>query len=316
LYTLGGDVVLRIHFTADDLARTRMTAGLGPVAESIFALDLLAGQRSHLLHELRKHFQQKLGDRLAEMQQFSQEYQPIPDLLWMLNRRTGVDAAAGPAGGRSAQQVASTVFEFCRSVVLPSWGQLRDRLEIEREAQARIAISGGVEGLLGALHPRFYWNPPVLEIADAADRDIHLNGRGLLLSPAIFLQARRHALIEHEKESGMTAIAFSVGAAEVGVDGLNDSWDAGEQALSALVGTTRAAALRVLTESCTTSVLSERLGISLAGASKHATVLRKAGLITTARNRNTALHTLTSLGRALLHKQEGSLLVRSERFAS
>ncbi|MGI5506263.1 ArsR/SmtB family transcription factor [Lentzea sp. CA-135723] len=306
-------MVLRIHFTADDLARTRMTAGLGPVAESIFALDLLAGQRSHLVHELRKHFQQKLGDRLVEMQQFGQEYQPIPDLLWMLNRRTAADVAAG---GRGAQQIASTVFEFCRNAVLPSWGQLRDRLELEREVQARIAISSGVEGLLGSLHPRFYWNAPVLEIADAADRDIHLNGRGLLLSPAIFLQARRHALIENEKESGMTAIAFSVGAAEVGVDGLNDTWDAGEQALSALVGTTRAAALRVLTESCTTSVLSERLGISLAGASKHATVLRKAGLITTARNRNTALHTLTSLGQALLRKREGLPLMRSERFAS
>lgn len=290
-----------------------MTAGLGPVSESIFALDLLSGQRGHLVHELRKHFQRKLGDKLADMQQFSQEYQPIPELLWMLNRRS---PATAPAGDRNAQQVASTVFEFCRSVVLPSWGQLRDRLEVEREAQARIAISGGVEGLLGALHPRFYWNPPVLEIADAADRDIHLGGRGLLLSPAIFLQARRHALIENEKESGMTTLAFSVGAAEFGADGLNDSWDAGEQALSALVGTTRAAALRVLTESCTTSALSERLGISLAGASKHATVLRKAGLITTARNRNTALHTLTSLGRALLHKREGSLLAGLERFAS
>jgi DNA-binding transcriptional ArsR family regulator len=293
-----------------------MTAGLGPVAESIFALDLLSGQRSHLFHELRKHFQRKLGDKLADMQQFSQEYQPIPELLWMLNRRTPATASGGAAADRNAQQVAATVFDFCRSVVLPSWGQLRDRLEVEREAQARIAISGGVEGLLGALHPRFYWNPPVLVIADAADRDVHLGGRGLLLSPAIFLQARRHALIENEKESGMTTLAFSVGAAEIGVEGLNDSWDAGEQALGALVGSTRAAALRVLTESCTTSALSERLGISLAGASKHATVLRKAGLITTARNRNTALHTLTSLGRALLHKQEGSLLTGPERFAS
>ncbi|GGN03983.1 hypothetical protein GCM10011609_48920 [Lentzea pudingi] len=289
---------------------------MGPVAESIFALDLLSGQRGHLFHELRKHFQRKLGDKLADMQQFSQEYQPIPELLWMLNRRTPAAASAGGAGDRNAQQVAATVFDFCRSVVLPSWGQLRDRLEVEREAQARITISGGVEGLLGSLHPRFYWNPPVLVIADAADRDVHLGGRGLLLSPAIFLQARRHALIENEKESGMTTLAFSVGAAEVGVEGLNDSWDAGEQALGALVGTTRAAALRVLTESCTTSALSERLGISLAGASKHATVLRKAGLITTARNRNTALHTLTSLGRALLHKQEGALLTRTERFAS
>ena len=46
-----------------------------------------------------------------------------------------------------------------------------------------------------------------------------------------------------------------------------------------------------------------RLGISLAGASKHAKVLRKAGLVTTSRHRNTALHTLTPLGFALLENR-------------
>jgi DNA-binding transcriptional ArsR family regulator len=43
------------------------------------------------------------------------------------------------------------------------------------------------------------------------------------------------------------------------------------------------------------------VGISLAAASEHASVLRDAGLITTHRNGSSVLHVLTPLGAELLH---------------
>jgi DNA-binding transcriptional ArsR family regulator len=82
-----------------------------------------------------------------------------------------------------------------------------------------------------------------------------------------------------------------------------DLWgspDNSVQALSALIGQTGAAALRAVTAACTSSQLAARLGISLADASQHASVLRQSGVITTRWARNNVLHTVTPLGMALL----------------
>jgi DNA-binding transcriptional ArsR family regulator len=78
---------------------------------------------------------------------------------------------------------------------------------------------------------------------------------------------------------------------------------AGQQvkpALAPLLGRTRAAALAAIADGCTTTELTVRLGISVAGASQHATVLRDACLIITRCYGGTALYTLTPLGTELL----------------
>jgi DNA-binding transcriptional ArsR family regulator len=71
-------------------------------------------------------------------------------------------------------------------------------------------------------------------------------------------------------------------------------------ALAALVGRNRAAVLRATAHGCTTTELADRVGISLASASQHASVLRDAGLITTRRQGSAVLHVLTPLGAELL----------------
>ena len=71
-------------------------------------------------------------------------------------------------------------------------------------------------------------------------------------------------------------------------------------ALSALVGRNRAAVLGAIAGGCTTTELAGRVGISLASASQHASVLRDAGLITTHRQGSAVLHVLTPLGAELL----------------
>jgi len=53
-----------------------------------------------------------------------------------------------------------------------------------------------------------------------------------------------------------------------------------------------------------TSQLARLLGISIASASDHATVLRNAGLIASGRRRNTMVHTLTPLGAGLVSAAE------------
>ncbi len=70
-----------------------------------------------------------------------------------------------------------------------------------------------------------------------------------------------------------------------------------------LLGATRAAVLAAAAEhpGCGTKELAALARISPSSVSEHATVLREAGLLTTFRHRNTALHTSTDLGTALLN---------------
>ncbi|WP_049654680.1 hypothetical protein [Kitasatospora sp. MY 5-36] len=64
-------------------------------------------------------------------------------------------------------------------------------------------------------------------------------------------------------------------------------------------------AVRVLREGCTTGDVAAAVRISAASAGEHATVLRAAGLVTTLRDRNTAIHTATAAGLTLLAAATG-----------
>ena len=82
--------------------------------------------------------------------------------------------------------------------------------------------------------------------------------------------------------------------------GLWDGPRANGAALAALVGRNRAAVLGAVADGCTTTELAVRVGISIAAASQHASVLRDAGLITSSRQGGAMLHALTPLGAGLL----------------
>jgi DNA-binding transcriptional ArsR family regulator len=298
--------MLRIHFTAEDLSRVRMAPSLGPVAESLFALDLFGHSSGVVLNRWRRHVRKRLGTRIGAVERLVRDHEPLSDLLWLLEQPMTTGSRTWLTD-RDRQQVAADMYMFCQAAVIPYWERISEHLESVRDARGRIAITNGVERMLGTLHPKVRWNAPVLEIPDQGTHDLHLDGRGLVLSPSLFLLSRPGLVVDAEPETGGLALVFSAPVCgAIATQLLGDVEAPRGPALGALLGHTRAAALRVLAESCTTGELSERLGISLAGASKHATVLRHAGLITTERNRNTALHTLTSLGLALLRTRKVS----------
>ena len=74
----------------------------------------------------------------------------------------------------------------------------------------------------------------------------------------------------------------------------------GARTLGKLVGQTRSAVLHGVGGGCTTSELARRVGVSLASASQHASVLREAGLVTTRRAGRSVAHRLTARGREML----------------
>ena len=104
----------------------------------------------------------------------------------------------------------------------------------------------------------------------------------------------RHCSRSRPPESGGGALIYPARPA-----GSPDS-ASGHRDLAGVLGRTRAAALRALREPCGTAELAARLGISAPSASEHATALRAADLIWTARRRRGVCHSLTKLGWSLL----------------
>jgi DNA-binding transcriptional ArsR family regulator len=168
-------------------------------------------------------------------------------------------------------------------------------------------LDGGVDALLSSLRPAIRWDGEVLEVPNyPADREIHLAGRGLVLVPSFFCCRVPVALADPALPPVLVYPVDRLGgladgpgrAATPGAD----ARETGRDALAALLGRTRAAVLEAMDDGCSTGEVARRLMITPGAASQHATVLRNAGLLLSRRDRNTVIHTLTPLGRAILNR--------------
>ncbi|MFD4672032.1 ArsR/SmtB family transcription factor [Lentzea sp. NPDC058450] len=300
-----GAELQRIHFTGEDLARVKVSATLGMGAETVFAMESLGRTRTGGFFGIwRDRVSERLGRRAGRIERMAQVLRPVPDLLWLVDGGFKADERALGRAGLSREEVVETAQGFARVAVSPYWRQVRGYLETVRDVRGRLAMTGGVERLLGTLHPRVRWRSNVLEIPHEREIDVHLGGRGLLLAPSLFLHDNAAAvLIGAEWTESSPILVFAAPPVTAAASAAAAFWDVterGEQALGALVGRTRAAVLQELVESATTGELAERLNISSASISQHTSVLREAGLITSRRNRNTVQHSVTPLGTALL----------------
>lgn len=160
------------------------------------------------------------------------------------------------------------------AVIAPHHGRIRARIDGERAVLGRAVHDDGLNGLLAGLKPGMHWRPPVLEVDYADDRDLYLDGRGLRLVPSYFCWHR--------------AVTFAdPGLGPVLLYPLHRTRDPAPRlprdvSLGALLGRTRAAALRTACLGATTSEPARALGVSPATATHHTSVLRDAGLLSTA----------------------------------
>jgi DNA-binding transcriptional ArsR family regulator len=333
--TSGGNGVLRIHFTEVDLARVRVArepdplwevlstlhrlqsrggrwrfaawyrttradlnaAGLaGPVREVLCSLYPLGPYLPDFLTPLESEGGLSAGlDGILRL--------PRPDVLdelRLLDRVCGVPPwALRLAEQDERRELTELIRRFHEVAVAPFADHMDSGLVAHRSLLSRALLTDGVEGLLSNLGPRVRWRRPVLEVDYRTDRDLHLRGRGLRIVPTYFSWGTPVALANADLPP---TLSCPLNHPTVPEEALPDD----DVSLRALLGGTRARVLRCVAGGLTTGELAQAAGVSQSAASRHATVLRDAGLTTSRQVGPTVLHTLTPLGAALLRRTPGT----------
>jgi DNA-binding transcriptional ArsR family regulator len=193
---------------------------------------------------------------------------------------------------RALTHVTTTLQRYHDAAIAPHHDLIKAGVDADRTLRARHVLDGGVEGLLHGMRPLMDWQPPVLHVRYDVDQDLHLLGRGVRLVPSYFCHGSPVAIAD----PALSPVIIYPVAAE-------HRWSPAScsaQSLRELLGTTRANVLSAVTSGASTTQLARILRISPASASRHATVLRNAGLVHTHRHGPAVLHTLTPLGTRLL----------------
>ena len=210
-----------------------------------------------------------------------------------------LDAVTTPGGpGTSNQDLANLRHFAALALESPARAHISHGLGRAREDTAlRIALHGLGE-VLNSMSPGLQWDGTAIRVASHRAQTVRLNGRRLALYPSFFA---RGAVVVGSMPNTV-AIFFPHPMPRSVVDSLNGNAEdrVRSDAVASLLGRTRANALEVLTVPRSTGELADALGICQAGASKHASTLRRAGLVATNAIRNRRVHVLTSRGAALL----------------
>ncbi|MFE9813309.1 winged helix-turn-helix domain-containing protein [Streptomyces sp. NPDC005227] len=332
-------MVYRIHFTVQDLARTRVAKEPMPLHElELAARALQSRSQPARLDAWRRRARAQLSSQarmaLALMPAVGYspgfispvQVGPVEDLLEHVRSTPRERVRANlleiahrrpvlPAWTHRLADDASLLAELCTGLshlyaclLAPYWAQFTELLTVDRTLRLQQFLTGGVEQLLTQANPQWMrWKPPILEIrmVGGAERDLYLNGEGLLLIPSMFCTraivtdggpvAVSYPAYLDQRTGELTTLASVHGQART-------------SGALPLLGRTRTAVLATIAEhqGCSTKELAARAGIAPASASEHATVLRHAGLIRSLRHRNSMQHSLTSLGLVLLNTSQGS----------
>ncbi|MBB6171284.1 hypothetical protein HNR23_001344 [Nocardiopsis mwathae] len=325
---------LRIHFTRDDLLRIRLADAPDPMWEIVNSLHLLqSGGGGLVFDRWRRGSARRLdgGEATRRAWRMLVLLAPcasyFPDFLTPAGGHRELDAAVDsvlstPADrlGREMGRLASggrpqpwfaalargdaavmgvlgeALRTYHRGAIEPHRSAIQAAVRADIAARTRALLYGGGEALLDSLSPLMRWSTPVLEMDYPVDRDLYLDGRGLRLVPSFFCW--RHP-VSYADPGLPPTVVYPVGPAPGWTD--PDAQGGASGGLAALVGPTRAWILELVAERpATTTDLARAAGVSPATVSKHAAVLRGAGLICSHSEGRHVLHTATAVGMTLL----------------
>ncbi|MET8413727.1 helix-turn-helix domain-containing protein [Streptomyces sp. NPDC005195] len=323
--------MLRIHFTSYDLQNIRVARQPDPLWELMCSVCRLeAGQGSLEFGHWRRSVSQRfvgdatLGRALRPLRALIPPTGYIPDFLTPPVTGGGLTAgldqllrtprtqlvremsrlaesrpvpawagSLGRPGGDALKSLANALGIYFRGLLEPHWPHIRSAVGNDVGVRSRALLDGGTQALLEGLRPMARWNAPVLEVNYPVERDLYLEGRGLLLVPSYFCWRRPTALADPGLDP---VLVYPVAKTPLAVA---DGTDGG---VERLLGRTRAAVLtEVAGQSArTTSEVAQAVGIALPSASYQIGVLRDGGLVASHRDGKYVLHTATLLGLRVL----------------
>jgi DNA-binding transcriptional ArsR family regulator len=316
-----GARVLRVHFTAEDILRTRFAPGPAPLMELGLALTTL--QRRDLAFQTwpRQAWTRLPGparpllDLVPRTGAGAQFIDPISDgmedgleavkampqtfVRRELRRLVGIGQPITPwlrgldeRDPAAWQRLAGALRSGHDALVARAWPKVLRSYRGELAWQGRLMAEKGLHAVLDGLHPSTRMRDLTLEVDHPKDFTLHLDGRGVTLLPSPFWTGRPMIGLPLD---GSVLIVYS---ALTPVPLVDDQ--AGAEPLAELLGRTRAAVLALAAAPCSTGELARELGISPATASEHARTLRNAGLLVTERAGKAVRHSVTPLGAQLL----------------
>ncbi|HEY2262857.1 MAG TPA: helix-turn-helix domain-containing protein [Streptosporangiaceae bacterium] len=322
--------MVRVNFTADDLARTRFSEAPAPLIETGMALvelrrASLAPERPaarRWLREIRRTFPATARPLLdlfgpyppwpafadspaTSLEEGLEFIQSAPRSAWRADLTDGcLDRLGRPpswvrnlADGdtESRDIVVRALRDFYAAVVAPRWESVVSSFHGDVARRMPVLAAGGHQALFGTLHRQLRWQDNGLE-RQGVDFEHDLCGSGMLMMPSAFWTGPPVFVLDGERTPNVLVYAARPG----GPDHASSPGAAGNDSLATLIGSTRAAVLRALAEPCGTAGLAATTGISVASASEHAKALRDADLIQTRREGRSVRHSLTPLGRTML----------------
>jgi DNA-binding transcriptional ArsR family regulator len=190
-------------------------------------------------------------------------------------------------------QLATLLQDAWAALVEPHWARVRTLLDRDIAERSRTLARHGLRQVLADLHPKIRWTDDGVVLPDHSERAVVVGERGLLLMPSAYLWPYIAAIIE---EPWQPTIVYPA-------DGIAELWQdprAAPEALSRLLGRTRARVLATLDQPLSTTSVAALNELSPAGASRHLLALRDAGLVAAARHGHEVRYGRTDLGSMLL----------------
>ncbi|WP_225731127.1 MULTISPECIES: DUF5937 family protein [unclassified Nocardia] len=316
--------MLRIQCTADDLLRVTIAGQPLPLAEAAIAMAMIQRRDAHpVFAPWRKRVLRGLPSQAHPLLQLVSPRGAGPDFLeppsvdfdegidrimstplatvraelrWM----SAIDRPVTPwvrllaERDRDAwRELEQALRSGYRAVLAERWPQLRAAFNAETAWRTRILARDGLYAALSGLAPSIRWrDTTTLEVDSPNDATIMLTGRGIILYPTLLWTGH---LLAGQHPDGRLLLFYPAATPLPLLDA-----PAPAEPITALLGATRARALRVLIHQRTTSELARDLDVTVPAASLQAKTLREAGLVASQRDGKAVLHQCTPLGLDLL----------------
>ncbi|MCL8013498.1 winged helix-turn-helix domain-containing protein [Streptomyces sp. AS02] len=325
--------MLRIDFTAEDLNRLRVAGEPDPLWETVLSLMRLQDRSAALVfdpwrREVRAGLARAgLTSTATALMLLARRAAYFPDFLTpgqgVADLEVGIDLVLGtpkhrlarelsqlfpkapPRGFRrlgegdpgALQVLGEALRRYYAVAVQPYLPAIRAAVAADRSVRAEAALTSGPRGLLDSYDTVLGREDESLVTDYPFDRGLRLDGRPLAIVPAFFCvrtpvtlaDPRLDPVLVHPLHPAPGWLTRSRREAT------------GQLPVAQLIGPTRATVLDALEQPRTTTELAALLRLTPPTASRHATVLREAGLVESRRQRNRVFHLRTRLGDALMN---------------